>query len=92
MGGDPNRHGVSRRWILIAVEETLAALTDLATSGKVRSIGSSSLLASDITEAQWVWQNHALARLRTEQPSYSILARGIERETLPCAKNVEWAL
>lgn len=69
------------------IEETLGALTDLITSGKVGAIGSSSFLASDLTEAHWVSQRRGLARLHTEQPSYSILARGIEREILPvCAK------
>jgi aryl-alcohol dehydrogenase-like predicted oxidoreductase len=67
------------------IEETLSALTDLVTSGKVRAIGSSSFLASNIVEAQWASENRGLARLRTEQPSYSILARGIEREILPVA-------
>lgn len=65
------------------LEETLSALTDLITSGKVRAVGSSSFLASDIVEAQWVSERRGLARLRTEQPTYSILARGIEREVLP---------
>lgn len=69
------------------IEETLAALTDLVVSGKVRAIGSSSFFASDITEAHWASEKWRLARLHTEQPSYSILARGIEREILPvCAK------
>lgn len=65
------------------LEETLSALTDLVTAGKVRAIGSSSFLGSDIVEAQWVSERRGLARLRTEQPSYSILARGIERDILP---------
>jgi aryl-alcohol dehydrogenase-like predicted oxidoreductase len=67
------------------IEETLSALTDLVASGKVRTVGSSSFLASDMTEAQWVSERRGLVRLRTEQPSYSILARGIEREILPVA-------
>jgi aryl-alcohol dehydrogenase-like predicted oxidoreductase len=65
------------------VEETLSALTDLVRSGKVRAIGSSNAPASEIVEAQWVADRHGLQRLRTEQPTYSILNRGIEREVLP---------
>ncbi|WP_221358917.1 aldo/keto reductase [Streptomyces beigongshangae] len=68
------------------LEETLSALSDLISSGKVRVIGSSSFLASDIVEAQWISERRGLARLRTEQPSYSILARGIERDVLPVAE------
>jgi aryl-alcohol dehydrogenase-like predicted oxidoreductase len=65
------------------VEETLSALTDLVRSGKVRAIGSSNAPASEIVEAHWVADRHGLQRLRTEQPTYSILNRGIEREVLP---------
>ena len=65
------------------IEETLSALTDLIRSGKVRAIGSSTMPASDIVEAQWVAERRGLARFHTEQPAYSILNRGIEREILP---------
>jgi aryl-alcohol dehydrogenase (NADP+) len=65
------------------IEETLGALTDLIRSGKVRAIGASNTPASDIVEAQWVAQQRGLARFHTEQPAYSILNRGVEREVLP---------
>src|SRR5579871_3032726 len=65
------------------IEETLSALTDLMQAGKVRAIGSSTFPASEIVEAQWVAERRGLARFRTEQPPYSILNRGIEREVLP---------
>ncbi len=65
------------------IEETLSALTDLIRSGKVRAIGASQTPASDIVEAQWVAERRGLARFHTEQPAYSILNRGIEREVLP---------
>ncbi|MEV4198315.1 aldo/keto reductase [Micromonospora globbae] len=67
----------------VDVEETLSALTDLVRSGKVRVIGSSCFPASDIVEAQWAAERRGLERFRTEQPPYSILDRGIEREILP---------
>jgi aryl-alcohol dehydrogenase-like predicted oxidoreductase len=65
------------------LEETLSALTDLVRAGKVRAIGTSSLPASDIVRAHWVAERRGLIRFRTEQPPYSILNRGIEREVLP---------
>ncbi|HIZ36269.1 MAG TPA: aldo/keto reductase [Candidatus Ruania gallistercoris] len=68
------------------LEETLGALTDLIRDGKVRAIGTSSLPASEMVEAQWVSERRGLARFRTEQPTYSILTRGIEREVLPVAQ------
>jgi aryl-alcohol dehydrogenase-like predicted oxidoreductase len=70
----------------VDIGETLSALTDLVRSGKVRAIGSSSFPASDMVEAQWVSQRRGLECFRTEQPAYSILSRGIEREVLPVAE------
>ena len=68
------------------IEETLSALSDLIHSGKVRAIGSSTMPASDIVEAQWVAERRGLERFHTEQPTYSILNRGIEAEVLPVAQ------
>ncbi len=68
------------------IEETLSALSDLIHSGKVRVIGSSTMPASDIAEAQWAAERRGLERFRTEQPPYSILNRGIEAEVLPVAQ------
>ncbi|PSL03106.1 aryl-alcohol dehydrogenase-like predicted oxidoreductase [Haloactinopolyspora alba] len=68
------------------VEETLSALTDLVRAGKVRAVGISSLPASDIVRSHWVAERRGLTRFRTEQPPYSILTRGIEREVLPVAQ------
>jgi len=68
------------------IEETLSALSDLIRSGKVRAIGSSNTPASDIVDAQWVAERRGLERFSTEQPAYSLLNRGIEREVLPTAQ------
>jgi aryl-alcohol dehydrogenase (NADP+) len=68
------------------MEETLSALTDLVRQGKIRAFGTSNLAASDLVEAQWLSERRGLERLRTEQPTYSLLNRGIEREILPIAE------
>jgi aryl-alcohol dehydrogenase-like predicted oxidoreductase len=68
------------------IEETLSALSDLIRSGKVRVVGASQTPASGIVEAQWAAERGGLERFRTEQPAYSILSRGIEREVLPIAQ------
>jgi aryl-alcohol dehydrogenase-like predicted oxidoreductase len=113
MGDDVNRRGMSRRWIMCAIEdslrrldtdwidlyqihrldpktdieETLGTLADLVQQGKVRYIGASTVPAPAIVEAQWAARDQRLQRYVTEQPPYSILARGIEAEVLPtCAK------
>ncbi|WIX99816.1 aldo/keto reductase [Amycolatopsis mongoliensis] len=65
------------------IEETLSALTDLLRSGKVRAIGASGTPVADIVEGQWVASRRGLTGFHTEQPVYSLLNRGIEREILP---------
>jgi aryl-alcohol dehydrogenase-like predicted oxidoreductase len=67
-------------------EETLAALTDLVTAGKIRYFGSSTFPAHEVVEAQWIARERGLRRYVTEQPPYSILVRGIERDVLPVAE------
>jgi aryl-alcohol dehydrogenase-like predicted oxidoreductase len=67
----------------VDLEVTLGALTDLVRSGKVRYIGHSTWPVSAIVEAQWTSERRALERFWTEQPTYSILTRGIEKDVLP---------
>jgi aryl-alcohol dehydrogenase-like predicted oxidoreductase len=109
MGEDPNQQGLSRRWLVTELdnslrrldvdhvdlyqvhrwdpttsdEETLSALTDLQRAGKIRYFGSSTFPAYRIVEAQWAARENHLGRYVTEQPPYSILQRGIERDVLP---------
>lgn len=64
-------------------EETLSALTDLQRAGKIRYFGSSTFPAHRIVQGQWAAREHHLSRYVTEQPSYSILQRGIETHVLP---------
>jgi aryl-alcohol dehydrogenase-like predicted oxidoreductase len=71
----------------VDIDETLAALSDLVHSGKVRYIGSSTFPAEQIVEAQWAAERRGRERFRTEQPPYSILVRGIERDVLPVAQS-----
>jgi aryl-alcohol dehydrogenase-like predicted oxidoreductase len=65
------------------VDETLAALGDLVRAGKVRYLGSSTFPAHEIVEAQWTAERRGRERFVCEQPPYSLLARGIERDVLP---------
>ncbi|MGW0608336.1 aldo/keto reductase [Streptomyces sp. NPDC002640] len=70
------------------VEETLSALTDLVRDGKVRAFGCSTFPAEDIVEAHHVAERRALMRFRTEQPPYSLLARGVETNVLPVVQRL----
>jgi aryl-alcohol dehydrogenase-like predicted oxidoreductase len=65
------------------IEETLSALGDLVHQGKVRAFGCSTFPAEEIVEAHHVAERRGLMRFRTEQPPYSLLARGIETSVLP---------
>ena len=71
----------------VDVDETLGTLSDLVHSGKIRSFGSSTFPAERIVEAQWVAERRGRERFRTEQPPYSVLVRGIERDVLPVAQS-----
>jgi aryl-alcohol dehydrogenase-like predicted oxidoreductase len=71
----------------VDVDETLGALSDLVHAGKIRSFGSSTFPAEQIVEAQWVAERRGRERFMTEQPPYSILVRGIERDVLPVAQS-----
>jgi aryl-alcohol dehydrogenase-like predicted oxidoreductase len=69
------------------IEETLSALTDLVRAGKIRAFGCSAFPPADVVEAYHVAERRGLQRFRTEQPPYSLLARGIETSVLPtCAR------
>ena len=68
------------------VDETLGALSDLVHQGKVRAIGASNVPGSQIVEARWTAERRGRERFRTEQPPYSLLARGIEYDLLPTAR------
>ncbi|WP_406080783.1 aldo/keto reductase [Micromonospora sp. NBC_00858] len=70
------------------VEETLGALTDLVRAGKIRAFGCSTFPADEIVRAYHVAERRALGRFRTEQPPYSILARGIETSVLPVCQRL----
>lgn len=56
--------------------------------GKIRAFGCSTFPAEDIVEAYHVADRRGLHRFRTEQPPYSILARGIEASVLPTCERL----
>jgi aryl-alcohol dehydrogenase-like predicted oxidoreductase len=64
-------------------DETLSALTNLQRAGKIRYFGSSTFPAYRIVQAQWAARENSLSRYVAEQPSYSVLQRGIETHVLP---------
>jgi aryl-alcohol dehydrogenase-like predicted oxidoreductase len=65
------------------VDQTLGALSDLVSAGKIRTIGSSTFPAHQIVQAQWVAERRGRERFLCEQPPYSMLIRRAEFDVLP---------
>lgn len=71
----------------IPIDESLRALDDLITAGKVRYIGTSTYPAWKVVESLMVAKELGLNRVVTEQPPYHLLDRRIERELVPMAQS-----
>jgi aryl-alcohol dehydrogenase-like predicted oxidoreductase len=65
------------------IDETLGALSDLISAGKICYAGSSTFPADQIVQAQWTAQRRGRERFICEQPPYSILVRAVEADVLP---------
>ena len=68
------------------VDETLAALDDLVTSGKVRYIGHSNFAGWQVAEAEYVARQLGGSRFISTQNHYNLLDRRAELEILPAAE------
>src|ERR1700761_8710080 len=69
------------------LEETLRALDDLVSQGKVRYIGCSNWYAWEIMKALGISEAKNLAKLDSLQAYYSIAGRDLEREIVPLLKD-----
>ncbi|MET9363228.1 aldo/keto reductase [Streptomyces sp. NPDC006632] len=65
------------------VEETMKALHDLVTAGKVRYIGASSMHTWQFVKAQYTADLHGWTRFVSMQNHYNLINREEEREMLP---------
>ena len=71
----------------IPIDETLRALDDLVTKGKIRYIGCSTHPAWAVMEAILISEMKGYVRFVSEQPPYNLLDRRIENELIPmCQK------
>jgi aryl-alcohol dehydrogenase-like predicted oxidoreductase len=69
------------------IQETLGALDDIVTQGKVRYIGNSNFTGWMIADADWTAKNEHLTRFVSAQNNYSLLERRVEHEVTPaCAQ------
>jgi aryl-alcohol dehydrogenase-like predicted oxidoreductase len=68
---------------LTPIEETLRALEDLVTEGKVRYVGCSNMPAWQVADAQWSARDLRLTGFASAQDEYSLLKRGAEKDLIP---------
>lgn len=71
---------------LTPIEETLTALDELVSSGKVRYIGHSNRAGWQIAEAEFVARNVGAKRFISAQNHYNLLDRRAELEVLPASQ------
>ncbi|MFO0677783.1 MAG: aldo/keto reductase [Polyangiaceae bacterium] len=68
------------------IDETLRALDDLVTQGKVRYVGCSNYTGYRLVESLWSADRRGTARYASVQLQWSLVARGAEREVLPACR------
>jgi aryl-alcohol dehydrogenase-like predicted oxidoreductase len=68
-------------------EETLRALDDLISAGKVLYIGCSNYAAYRLMDSLWLSKSGGLASYVTLQAQYSLLVRDLEREHVPLCRD-----
>jgi aryl-alcohol dehydrogenase-like predicted oxidoreductase len=68
------------------IEETLRALDDLVTAGKVRYIGNSNFTGWQIADADWTARDNHFNRFVSAQNNYSLLERKVEFEVIPACE------
>jgi aryl-alcohol dehydrogenase-like predicted oxidoreductase len=70
----------------VRIEETLRALDDLVTQGKVRYVGCSNYTGYRLVESLWASEKTRTHRYESVQLQWSLLERGAEREVVPACK------
>ncbi len=69
--------------LVTPVRETLEALTELVTEGKVRYLGCSNFAAWEVVDAHWTARTAGLRSFVSAQNEYSLYNRAAEEELLP---------
>ncbi len=70
------------------IEETLAALDELVSEGKVRYVGSSNFAGWQVLDADWTARSSGLERFVSAQNKYSLYDRSAEAELVPACEQV----
>lgn len=70
------------------IEETLEAMTELVTQGKVRYIGSSNLTAWQVVDADWTARTSGTSAFVSAQNEYSLYNRSADVELIPACEHL----
>jgi aryl-alcohol dehydrogenase-like predicted oxidoreductase len=68
------------------IEETLRALDDLVTAGKVRYVGCSNYTGYRLVESLWAADRRGTARYDSVQLQWNLVTRDAEREVVPACR------
>ena len=69
----------------VAIDETLRALDDLVTEGKVRYIGCANYAGYSLVESLWAADRLQTHRYESIQLQWSLVRRSVERELISAA-------
>ena len=78
--------------LVTPVEETLEALTELVTEGKVRYVGCSNFAAWEVVDAHWTASTAGLRPFVSAQNEYSLYNRSAEEELVPALSHLGLSL
>jgi aryl-alcohol dehydrogenase-like predicted oxidoreductase len=78
--------------LVTPVHETLDALCDLVTEGKVRYLGCSNFAAWEVVDAHWIARTAGLRPFVSAQNEYSLYNRAAEEELLPALTHLGMGL
>jgi aryl-alcohol dehydrogenase-like predicted oxidoreductase len=78
--------------LVTPVQETLEALTELVTEGKVRYLGCSNFSAWEVVDAHWTAASSGLRPFVSAQNEYSLYNRTAEEELIPALSHVGMSL
>ncbi|KQK61068.1 aldo/keto reductase [Pseudomonas aeruginosa] len=77
---------------LTPLEETLSALDDLVSAGKIRHIGLCNMPGWQIMKANGISERHGHKRFASVQAYYSLAGRDVEREVIPVVEDQHMGL
>ena len=83
---------VHRPDIDVSSEETMRALSDLVSQGKVRYLGCSNYSSVQLKDAQQIFDSFESKQFISSQDEYSLLVREIENELIPSLESLNMGL